>query len=826
MQLFSTDLKQKLTEQTLTVFFLLLITIVPAYAVDNTYYKWTNTLGDSLGEQMFGYDTDSDGNYYITGRYYSNPIDFNPKEGTDSHANEGLRDAFVSKWDSQGNHVWTKTFGGTGEEIGYSVRVMPSGDVVVAGQFYSSFTFPSSPPTLVTTVGGADHFIAKFSADGDYLWIKTIGSTANDYYSTPRVSVDSSNNIYMTGQFSSTTDLNPGSASYTKTAVGEWDVFFVKLDKDGNFVYAKTFGSSSYDYITGIDVENNTLCIVGAYRGTSINLNPDGSAVVNITGAQDSYVILYNTEGAYQWSRTISTTTPTSTSAPYACSIDSEGNVIVTSFFKGTNLSIFETNNFIYNPINNDIAITKLTSTGSLVWNKIMTGPGGDIPYGVSVDEQDNLYISGNYDTSGFDADPSPTAQYLLSNAGLNDTFVAKLSENGDFIWAKNVGDSTGNGVLTGAPATVVYNSVVLAGNFQNPTDFNPFPDATDTRTSNGSDDIFFTVIGQDFDAPVNSNVVLADYPEDNLKKLVTGTATDEHTTVATVYYQVGSTTGTWNACTADDGTFDEISEDYTCTVLLNGIGDGANNIYIKTEDAFENSTATNLYEELNFTKDATGPKNTKIGLVKTEMNSVGKKTLATKENRVKLYFNAKDSINNVSKIMVSEHKDFRNSTWKTYDGDVWINLSDGDEKKRVYFKFQDDKGNTSDIYEQLIKVDTTPPLLDITKIGTFVPDFEKYKNFIYTEENPSITLTTEKDTMIILYVDGQEDIKISKLDENTNTSGVFNTTCTQKDGPDECTTTLQPTKLTWGNHEVTLLTEDSAGHQTKREFSINIGAK
>jgi hypothetical protein len=248
---------------------------------------------------------------------------------------------------------------------------------------------------------------------------------------------------------------------------------------------------------------------------------------------------------------------------------------------------------------------------------------------------------------------------------------------------------------------------------------------------------------------------------------------------------------------------------------------EGNRSLYLKFRD-YGNYESSAL--SVGSIVDLKGPRGTKISInKKNSMEDVGDADITVKERRIKIYFDTTSTITNVKYVKVSEHKDMDDANWQEYDGDMWINLSKGDEKKRLYFKFKDEAGNESDVYQQLIKVDTTAPAIDITQIGTFVPDFEKYKNFIYTEENPRITLTTEKDAMLILYVDGQEDIKISKLNENTNTSGVFNTTCTQKDGPDECTTTLQPTKFTWGNHEVTLLTEDSASHQTERKFNMTI---
>jgi hypothetical protein len=278
-------------------------------------------------------------------------------------------------------------------------------------------------------------------------------------------------------------------------------------------------------------------------------------------------------------------------------------------------------------------------------------------------------------------------------------------------------------------------------------------------------------------------------------------------------YSTQDSPSSEWKSCSPTDGVFDSSSEDFDCD--LSDLSDGARTIYFRTKDPNNLYTSVQEYGQVHFTSDTRSPNQVKVGLLRTELKKPEARTLTTKERRMKVYFDAKDLTTSVEKIKVSEHKDFRKANWKDYDGDMWINFSKGDEKKRLYFKFKDSAGNESRVYEQLIKVDTTDPDLQVTKIGTFVPDFTKNKNYIYTAENPEISGTTEEKSMLILYVNGVEDQKISKLE---------NTKCEKREGPDQCEFTLKPTKLTWGKHSVTLINRRcQAGNQSRREFNILI---
>jgi len=209
---------------------------------------------------------------------------------------------------------------------------------------------------------------------------------------------------------------------------------------------------------------------------------------------------------------------------------------------------------------------------------------------------------------------------------------------------------------------------------------------------------------------------------------------------------------------------------------------------------------------------DTKKPERPKVGLKNSNLKTAESKTFTTTKKDFKFYFNVSDKDSSVKYIKIAQSKDLKGASWKSYDGDIKLSF-DNDGKKNIYFKLKDENGNITDTFKQTIKVDSTVPELTITKIGTFVPDFTKFNDYIYTAENPTIEGITEEDSMILLYVDGKEDARLSEVTTN----------CIDKDGPDTCSFQLAPTLITNGKHSLYLLSEDPAGNQTQKELTISI---
>ncbi|MGA1795220.1 MAG: hypothetical protein ACMUIL_05095, partial [bacterium] len=192
-------------------------------------YGWTKTMGGPGIDYASSGTVDSIGNIYLTGCFYDT-TDFDPDPNTvDSHTSAGLSDIFLTRINFDGTYGWTKTMGGAHRNMSNSVTVDSSGSIYFAGFFYEHTDFDPDPNTTDhhSSAGSADIFLTKINSDGTYGWTKTMGGTGDDLVEF--VTVDSIGNIYLTGFFTGTVDLDPSAGTDRHTSAGASDIFLTKL---------------------------------------------------------------------------------------------------------------------------------------------------------------------------------------------------------------------------------------------------------------------------------------------------------------------------------------------------------------------------------------------------------------------------------------------------------------------------------------------------------------------------------------------------------------------------------------------------------------------
>jgi len=207
------------------------------------------TWGGTGDDEGIATAVDGSGNIYVTG-YFNGAVDFNPADdGIDTHTSNGKRDVFLSKFDSSRNFLWTKTWGGIGDERGGSIVVDSLGNVYVSGPFQNTVDFnPAGGAPHASNAGSANNiFLSKFASDGTFQWVNTWGPSDGGAESYS-IALDGSNNIYVVGDFSgSTCDFNPwGTHDWLANhpagsgGVRFFDAYLSKFDSNGNFLWAKT----------------------------------------------------------------------------------------------------------------------------------------------------------------------------------------------------------------------------------------------------------------------------------------------------------------------------------------------------------------------------------------------------------------------------------------------------------------------------------------------------------------------------------------------------------------------------------------------------------
>ncbi len=231
---------------------------------------------------------------------FSRTVDFDPGPGTANLIGSGGADVFVSKLDAAGNYVWARHFGSTNDDEGLGIAVDGSGTVHTTGTFSGTVDFDPGGGADLTSNGGTDVFVSKLDAAGNHVWARHFGSAYADR--GVGIAVDGSGNVYTTGSFRGTVDFDPGAGTANLPSNGGADVFVSMLDSVGNHVWARHWGSSSLDRVRGIAVDGtgNTHTIGEFFQ--TVDFDPGaGTAYLGSAGMEDVFVSKLDPSGNYVW---------------------------------------------------------------------------------------------------------------------------------------------------------------------------------------------------------------------------------------------------------------------------------------------------------------------------------------------------------------------------------------------------------------------------------------------------------------------------------------------------------------------------------------------
>ncbi|MGM0477824.1 MAG: SBBP repeat-containing protein [Bacteroidota bacterium] len=458
---------------------LLFITTILAISVygQQPTFEWAKSMGgidENTGESIA---VDLSGNVYTIGRF-EGTTDFDPGPGVFNLTSEGALDVFISKLDASGNFVWAKQLSGSNSVYGYSIDVDLNGNVYTTGYINGTVDFDPGAGTFnLTSTGPTDAFISKLDASGNFVWAKNLGGTGDNIGRS--IAVDASGNVYTTGQFTGTTDFDPGIGTTNLNSAGSHDVFISKLDVNGNFVWAKQFGGTNSDRGQSIFLDDNgNIYTSGAFSSTS-DFDP-GVGTYNLTSvsAIDVFVSKLDAAGDFVWAKKLAGTNS-------SIVVDTSGNVFTTGYYSGT--ADFDPGTGTYNLTSEgsyDIFISKLNSSGNFEWAKSMGGPNYDRGVSIALDSSSNVYTIGGFQGT-VDFDPG-AGTYNLTSGGFYDIFISKLNTSGNFVWAVQLGGTNYDHGFSIAIDSSKY--VYTTGYFQETVDFNPGSGTYNLTSDGGSD--------------------------------------------------------------------------------------------------------------------------------------------------------------------------------------------------------------------------------------------------------------------------------------------------------------------------------------------------
>ena len=393
----------------------------------NGQFVWGKSYGSSGADEGSTLCLDEQGYLYITG-FFLTTIDFSGGAGTIFLNSFGDFDAFLLKLDTAGNEVWAKQIGGfIGGEEGKSVVVDDSSNVYLAGVFSGSADFDPSNSTLQLTASGGSQlegYVVKLDSSGDLVWAKQLGGTNSD--ASRYMAINSNGEVFITGTFRGTADLDPGLSTSNFVSNGSDDVFIVKLDRNGNFIWAKSLGGSSSDLGNGIAVDQfSNVIVTGQFIG-NIDFDPgQGSVFLSSLGFYDSFVLKLDSGGNFTWVNRINSNANVNSRF---VKTDKLNQIYITGSFSGTidlNPDSLINQNIFSNG-SDDIFVLKMDENGAYAWGITMGGLNFDQATSMEVSDSLNMYLSGLFNST-MDFDPSPGTT-SLSPTSSRDAFIAKYS--------------------------------------------------------------------------------------------------------------------------------------------------------------------------------------------------------------------------------------------------------------------------------------------------------------------------------------------------------------------------------------------------------------
>lgn len=229
-------------------------------------WGWAKSIGGTGSEKPTAIAADSHNGVYVFGSF-SGSINADGQ----MLASAGGSDIYLIKYDTSGNLQWAKRFGGTANEEAQGLKTDKSGNLVITGNFEGSITFGA---TTLTSTGASDVCIVKLQPNGNVLWAKQFTGSLADKGGA--LICDEQRNIYTTGSYLSN-DLNIGGSSFT--APKNYNVYYCKLDSNGNNIWAKNSSSNTPFSLYSFDlVQPSTLLMhgsIGVITGPDyVNFNP------------------------------------------------------------------------------------------------------------------------------------------------------------------------------------------------------------------------------------------------------------------------------------------------------------------------------------------------------------------------------------------------------------------------------------------------------------------------------------------------------------------------------------------------------------------------
>jgi hypothetical protein len=349
----------------------------------------------------------------------------------------------------QPGHVWSKSFGGTGEQFASAIALDATGNAIIAGQFQNTVDFGGGP---LTSIGLINVYVAKLDGDGNHL-----ASRGYSGASSASGVATVANDVVVVGMFEGPIDFGGGAL----VSAGLRDAFVARLDPALDHLWSRRFGDGAEQSALGVAIDASGSVLVAGVFESTIDF---GGGALTSAGAEDIFVAKLDNAGNHVWSKRFG-----GPGAQTAHSIAVADGVVVAGEFVGTV-------DFGGGPLTaggRDAFVAKLDVDGNHLWSKQFGDAAEeDGAFGVSIDRAGSIVVGGMH-CGPIDLGGGPLMGRCPPNPpspDLFDAFVAQLDATGDHVWSKTLpdytfaravaNDSRGNTLCSGGPVFAVKRNV------------------------------------------------------------------------------------------------------------------------------------------------------------------------------------------------------------------------------------------------------------------------------------------------------------------------------------------------------------------------------
>ena len=298
----------------------------------NGNFQWVKSMGGLGSEQAVAIDADAQGNIYVIG-FFNGSFDFDPGAGISTITATDSTDAFVAKFTSAGDLVWVNQINGTMIQKAEDVTVTSTG-VVVTGRYQGVMDAdPTGAVVNHSSNGWMDVFVIKYDLNGVYQWSNSYGTSQGDI--GWGIDSDASGNIYVSGVYKNTIEFETGNASSLHTSNGMSDLFILKLDANGSYVWSKSIGDVGDENGKHVTISPSNEIYVMGYFEQTVDFDPGALVTAAAaTSGRDAFLLKLNSAGDFQWVNTVGGNIDNDIAK--AVDFDADDNIFYVGTYSGT----------------------------------------------------------------------------------------------------------------------------------------------------------------------------------------------------------------------------------------------------------------------------------------------------------------------------------------------------------------------------------------------------------------------------------------------------------------------------------------------------------